>query len=121
MKPTTKDIARAAIESAYLMLEQHGMTADADKLSADLRSEVGIRGKTASAILLTPTGSAGPLAERIKTALEKGLGRPVQLTEKADKSLLGGAILEYGDARIDLSVRGALDDAALHLMSTGTN
>lgn len=115
MNITTHDIAKAAIDGAFEMLKTHGLEDHAATLTRDLRAELGNRQGTISAILWTPTGNAGPLAESIKASLEKRLGKAVELTEKADKNLLGGAILEYGDMRIDMSLRGALDEAKAHL------
>ncbi len=111
MKPTTKDIAQAAIASAYAMLEEHGMSGEAHALARALQQELGTRGSLVKAALVTPNGDAGSLVKTVQEMLEKHLGHPVELTERADKSLLGGAILEYGDMRIDVSVRGALERA----------
>lgn len=115
MKSSTHDIAKAAIDAAYDMLKANGMEEHAAELARDLRSELGSRQTTVVATLWTPSGNAGALAESIKSSLEKRLGKQVELTEKADKNLLGGAILEYGDMRIDMSLRGSLDAAKEHL------
>lgn len=115
MTPTTKDIAKAALESAFEMLKSHGLEQDALRLVEDLRTELRAREGSVQAVLKTPSGNSGEFAHKVKAALEKKLGRTVELTEKADASLLGGAILEYGDARIDLSLKGALEAAKLHL------
>ncbi len=115
---STRDIAKAAIDAAYGMLEQQGREADAPALARDLRHELSLRGGRIEATLTTPTGKAGPLAEKVQSLLEKKLGRSVELTERADPTLMGGAVLTYGDSRIDLSLRGALDDVRTHLESS---
>ncbi len=55
---------------------------------------------------------ARPLAdevrEKIKKRLEEVTGRKVQLRVRQDPSLLGGAVLWWGDRRYDASVRGRL-------------
>jgi len=115
MKLTTRDIAQSAIDAAFAMLEQHGLKDEAHKLAGDLKSELAARQNTVQATLVTPKGDAGPLADSVREKLEKKLGHPVELVQRADSSLLGGAILEYGDMRIDMSLRGALDNARLQL------
>jgi F0F1-type ATP synthase delta subunit len=121
MKHTTHDIAKAAIDAAYEMLNASGLEHEAARFAQDLRAELGSRGQTVHAVLITPSGDAGALAKTVQAALEKKLGHPVEMTEKADTSLLGGAILEYGDTRLDVSVRGALNDAKFHMESSTTH
>jgi len=57
--------------------------------------------------------SAGPLTEaylgRLKSELEKATGKTVIITQKQDKSLIGGVITRIGDQVIDGSVRARLD------------
>ena len=47
--------------------------------------------------------------ERLTSALQKKLGKTVRLTEHIDRSVLGGVIVQYGDTRIDNSVKYRLD------------
>ncbi len=115
MSTSTRDIAKAAIDAAYDMLKQSGMETQAPELVRALRAELQSRQSNVSATLWTPTGNAGSLAKTLQEMLEKRLGKAVALEEKADKNLIGGAILEYGDMRIDLSIRGALNEARQHL------
>ncbi len=118
---STRDIAKAAIDSAFEMLKSQGLDKESAHLARDLQAEISLRAGTVNAVLITPSGHAGPLLEKVKSVLEQKLNRPVGITERADKSLLGGAILEYGDERIDLSVRGALENARMHLTSPSSN
>jgi F0F1-type ATP synthase delta subunit len=115
MKPTTKDIAKAALEAAFAALKEHGLEDEAAHLARDIRDELSGKASVVVATLTTPTGEAGDTAESVRASLEKKLGRPIEVIQKADKSLLGGAILEYGDERIDLSLKGALDNAKQQL------
>ncbi len=115
---TTHAIAKAAIDSAYDMLKQQGLEAEASALARELRKELSHRDDQVVAVLTTPTGKAGPLAENVRSLLEKKLGHSVELTEAADPSLIGGAVLSYGDSRIDLSLRGMLEDVRTHLESS---
>ena len=60
--------------------------------------------------------SAMPLSDaqksRLSKALEKRLGRKVNLTVLEDKSLLGGAVIQAGDLVIDGSAKGRLEKLA---------
>jgi F-type H+-transporting ATPase subunit delta len=60
--------------------------------------------------------SAKPMSDEQKTqlskALEKRLGRKVNLTVHEDDSLLGGAIIHAGDLVIDGSAKGRLEKLA---------
>ncbi len=115
-KLSTKDIARAALDAAYEMLKAEGLENEAARFAQDLRAELGAHQSTVNATLVTPSGDAGDaVIKNIQASLEKKLGRPVELAQRADKTLIGGAILEYGDARIDMSLRGALDEARQHM------
>jgi F0F1-type ATP synthase delta subunit len=74
-----------------------------------VREARGKHGKTVSIVLMTPTGDLGASRRAMLEALEKLSGREAELEEQADPSLLGGAVLAYGDERFDASLRGALD------------
>ena len=60
--------------------------------------------------------SALPVSEdhqrRIAEALEKRLGRRVELSVSTDASLIGGAVIRAGDLVIDGSVRARLEKLA---------
>ena len=73
-------------------------------------------GHAVPAQLLTPTGHAGESASHIASTLTKALHAKVELTEKADLHLLGGASLTVGDERLDMSLRGALHHLQSHLV-----
>ncbi|MCQ2407178.1 MAG: ATP synthase F1 subunit delta [Oscillospiraceae bacterium] len=47
--------------------------------------------------------------ERLRTALERRMHKTVQIRERIDRSILGGVIVQYGDTRIDNSVKYRLD------------
>ncbi len=57
--------------------------------------------------------SALPLTAEQRESIEKGLkkrfGKDVELTEKQDASLMGGAVIRAGDLVIDGSVKGKLN------------
>lgn len=47
--------------------------------------------------------------ERLRKALSRKLGKTVRMAERIDRSILGGVIVQYGDTRIDNSVKYRLD------------
>lgn len=50
--------------------------------------------------------------EKLQKKLEEKSGRKVRLSEKTDASILGGIIIEYGNTRIDNSIKGKLEAVA---------
>lgn len=48
-------------------------------------------------------------AEAIKAALKKRFGRDIELEQKLDPDVIGGAVIDAGDLVIDGSVRGRLE------------
>ena len=55
----------------------------------------------------------------IAEAIEKGTKKQVTITEKIDKSLLGGLIVRIGSQMVDNSLRTKLNK--LHLIMKGKN
>ena len=47
--------------------------------------------------------------ERLRDALAKKLHQTIRITERIDRKILGGVIVQYGDTRIDNSVKYRLD------------
>ena len=48
-------------------------------------------------------------SERLTAALSAKLQKSIRITERIDRSILGGVIVQYGDTRIDNSVKYRLD------------
>ena len=48
-------------------------------------------------------------SERLTAALSAKLGKSIRITERIDRSILGGVVVQYGDTRIDNSVKYRLD------------
>jgi F-type H+-transporting ATPase subunit delta len=63
-------------------------------------------------VLKVTVRSAVPVADgqtdAIKLALKKRFGRDIELEQRVDPSLIGGAVIDAGDLVIDGSVRGRL-------------
>ena len=57
-----------------------------------------------TAVPLTPAQT-----ERLTAALQNKLRKTVRITEHIDRDILGGVIVQYGDTRIDNSVKYRLD------------
>ncbi len=65
------------------------------------------------AVIVTPDRKAGEdLKKNMQELLQKKGHASVEITERADPSLIGGALLIFGDEQVDMSVRGALRQAA---------
>ncbi|MHB8622426.1 MAG: F0F1 ATP synthase subunit delta [Sulfuricaulis sp.] len=54
--------------------------------------------------------------QNLSAALQRKLGRAVNLTLEVDKTLLGGIVIRTGDLVIDGTVRGRLADLATYLI-----
>ena len=63
-------------------------------------------------VLLAELISAKPISESTKSAIKTKISatRKVQLTEKIDKSILGGFIINIGDSQYDASVRKKINN-----------
>jgi F-type H+-transporting ATPase subunit delta len=72
-----------------------------DALKAEAENKVNVTVTAATAV-------DGTIAEQIKKALEKKLGRVVELTLAVDPALIGGAVIQADDMVIDGSVRTRL-------------
>jgi F-type H+-transporting ATPase subunit delta len=58
--------------------------------------------------LRTATAVPAEQADKIKIALKKRFGRDIELEQRIDPSVIGGAVIDAGDTVIDGSVRGRL-------------
>ncbi len=110
MSVSSSQIAEAVVEAAIAELKKYGLEREFTKLPGLLSRVAEEKVGVVRAMLTTPSGNAGPLRQKIVDVLQKKLGSPVELEEKADSSLIGGAVLQFGDERIDLSLKSALHD-----------
>lgn len=113
MTVTALDIARAAVDAAVKQLEASGLGAEVKHIHKWMAQAAEERAGTMLLTITTPNGDIGAAAEKIAAAIEKKTGRKVDIRQKADSSLIGGAIVQYGDERIDLSLQGALQHFTL--------
>lgn len=108
----------AACDAVLEFLRKHGTSPmQLRRFVTTVRRELRAGHQLASAVLTTPSGSAGESAKAITSSLERMLATRVELSECADRDLLGGALLAVGDERIDRSLRGALTALQIHLQS----
>lgn len=71
--------------------------------------------KTVEVELVTASPADAATQARFANALEKKLGRKVELKNRTDAALIGGALVKAGDMVIDGSVRGRLERLANQL------
>ena len=81
------------------------IAAQFDALKADAENKI-------KAKLVSATAVDASVAERVKQALQKRMGREVELELQIDPSLIGGAIVQAEDMVIDGSVRTRLEQLA---------
>ncbi len=130
MKPTPQIIARAlietcqtlpesdiaaAVDAAIHLLFENGLSKDVRSFSRTVKDVFEREFSVAEATLLTTSGDASGSEGSIVEALEKTLGKHVDLNVSKDASLLGGALLHVGDERFDATLRGALQKLQQHL------
>jgi F0F1-type ATP synthase delta subunit len=117
MSTPSSDYARAAVAALVDALKADGHSVPAHELLDLLTKAVEERSGTLIVTITTPSGESGALKDTVKAAIEKKTGKKVTVQDRADKHLIGGAIVAYGDQRIDLSVGRALLDAK-HLLAS---
>jgi F-type H+-transporting ATPase subunit delta len=71
-----------------------------------LRSEAE---RVADVEVLSAQALTGEQTKKMQAALERRLGRTVRLHPQVDPSLVGGAIVRYGDFVVDGSLRGRIE------------
>ena len=111
MNADAADIVRALIELSAAHPHSSQLLRDVrDLLNREVRD-----GGTLRVTLTTPSGEEPALALSVAALIKKHNHRDVQVSQRRDRSLIGGAVLQIGDEQIDLSVRGALIDLEMKL------
>lgn len=114
MNASASDIVRALVELSNAAPGGRQLLRDVRNLLSDEIKD----GGTLNVTLVTASGSEPALAASVSALVEKKYGRTVQLTQRKQASLIGGAVLQIGDEQIDLSVRGALNGLETTLQSS---
>ncbi len=117
MSTPALDYARAAISALEDALKADGQTVSAHELQSLLTKVIEERSGTLVVTITTPTGESGTLKDTVQKAIEKKTGKKVTIRDAADKKLIGGVVVSYGDERIDLSLDRALQEAK-HLFAS---
>lgn len=109
------DVARALRDLSRTMPE-------GDLFLKSVRRELSkyVQGEVVTVTITTPSGQSGSLAEEVQRMLAERLHHPIEIVEKADPTLLGGAVISFGDEQIDLSVRGSLQQLSGHIASSSS-
>lgn len=115
MNTASLDLARAAIAALTEALQKEGQKATPEEVLRLVTQAAEDAAGTLTVTIASPTGEAGSLISAITAAIEKKTGKKVQIKEVKDPSLIGGAVVTYGDERIDLSVKRSLEDAEMLL------
>ena len=123
MKMTASDIARALVHSvkdasekdlpglldAALELLQKNALLRQLRIFPRLVEEARVIEEGILPVLIcTPAGTLGPAKSDILDALQKLLQKKLEVTDDKDPSLIGGAVVSFGDERFDFSLRHAL-------------
>lgn len=109
MTVTAHAIVEAAVEAAKEELRKQGLESDIPMLPRLFSKVLGDAHAITSAIVITKNGNNPAMVSAVKKILETKLKHSIDVIERADPSILGGAILQFGDERIDLSVKGTLE------------
>lgn len=111
---STNDQQRIATDIAeYLMSERR-----TSELDALLREVERLRMER-DGIVEAMSISARPLSEDVKEMIRGRFGAKTRLLVREDKELVGGAYVQTLDKRLDLSVRGRLNELKHHNMVKG--
>ncbi len=119
MSSPSLDLARAAIAALTEALQKEGQSSSPEEVLRLVTQAAEDAAGTLTVTIASPTGEAGALIPAITAAIEKKTGKKVQIREVKDASIIGGAVVSYGDERIDLSVKRSLEDAEM-LLSTNS-
>lgn len=112
---TAHDLARAALAALIEALEKEGLSVKPKDVESLLLQALRERSGTISVTIRTPMGSSGEFAEKVRKVIKEKTGKDAEIIEQKDPTIIGGAVISYGDERIDLSVKRSLVDAEILL------
>lgn len=111
-----KDLPALA-DALLRLLAQKGLSSKSNLFLRLLRRTLARENRLLPLTLTTPSGDAGKHGASLASFVHLALGKPVELHETMNPTLLGGARLAYRDERFDASLRGALHSLSTHLSS----
>ena len=100
------DAPFAAFLSLLIENRRVNLLADVAALFEELKRE---SERTIHVTLRSASEIPAPQAEAIKAALKKRFAREIELEQRIDPAVIGGAVIDAGDVVIDGSVRGRLE------------
>lgn len=97
------------------VVTQKGRIGYFSEMAEQFRLKCAEHDNIAEMIVTTSVPLKAAQKEKLLKKLEEKSGKRVKLTEKTDPSILGGIIVEYGNTRIDDSIKGKLEAVAMQL------
>ena len=102
----TADSAFAVFLGLLVENRRVDLLADIAALFEELKRE---SERTVLVTLRSASAVPAPQADAIKAALKKRFAREIELEQRIDPAVIGGAVIDAGDVVIDGSVRGRLE------------
>ena len=97
-----------AVRLLFLLID-HGRVPYLREIADDFDAQMLDYQGTVDVQVTTAVAMSPGQKERLRSKLGEKLGKTVRITEHIDSSILGGVIVQYGDTRIDNSVKFRLD------------
>lgn len=91
------------------LLIDHGRVPYLGEIADDFDARMLDYQETTDVTVTTAVALSPEQKERLREALAKKLHQTIRITEHIDRSILGGVVVQYGDTRIDNSVKYRLD------------
>lgn len=91
------------------LLIDHARVSSLGEIADAFDREMMIYQDTEQVSVTTAVSLSESQLEKLERALREKLGKTIRITEHVDRSILGGVIVQYGDTRIDNSVKFRLD------------
>ena len=91
------------------LLIDHGRVPYLGEIADDFDARMLDYQETTDVTVTTAVALSSEQKERLREALAKKLHQTIRITEHIDRSILGGVVVQYGDTRIDNSVKYRLD------------
>ena len=91
------------------LLIDHGRVPFLGEIADDFDAKMLDYQDTTEVTVTTAVALSPEQKERLRDALAKKLHQTIRITERIDRRILGGVIVQYGDTRIDNSVKYRLD------------
>ena len=97
-----------AVRMLFLLID-HGRVPFLNEIADDFDAKMLDYQGSVEVHVTTAVAMSPDQKERLRSVLSRKLGKVIRITEHIDRSILGGVIVQYGDTRIDNSVKYRLD------------